>query len=75
MGTAYTICCKHCGAHIHTRPEVGFGGFLPHRLPSGSSGTGYVETQTAIRCPACCHRLNATREAFDEQVEVTYSWD
>ena len=35
----------------------------------------YVETETAIRCPACLHRLNTTQEEFNEQIEVTYQWD
>ena len=35
----------------------------------------YVETETAIRCPACRRRLNTTQEEFNEQVEVTYLWD
>ena len=35
----------------------------------------YVETETAIRCPACHKKLNTTQEEFNEQIEVTYMWD
>ena len=35
----------------------------------------YVETETAIRCPACRKKLNTTQEEFNEQIEVTYMWD
>ncbi len=73
MGTAYTIRCKHCGARFNHSTDGGFG-FLPHCIGCGD-GRGYVETQVAIRCPACHRRLNATSEEFNEQVEVTYSWD
>ena len=46
-------------------------GILPPCVGCG----GYVETETAIRCPACHKRLNATQEEFNEQVEVVYQWD
>ena len=42
----------------------------------GCVGCGeYVETETAIRCPACHKKLNTTQEEFNEQIEVTYMWD
>ena len=34
-----------------------------------------MQPETAIRCPACLHRLNTTQEEFNEQIEVTYQWD
>ena len=46
-------------------------GLLPMCVGCGE----YVETETAIRCPACRRRLNTTQEEFNEQVEVTYLWD
>lgn len=46
-------------------------GLLPMCVGCGE----YVETETAIRCPACLHRLNTTQEEFNEQIEVTYQWD
>lgn len=36
---------------------------------------GYIETETSIRCPSCHRRLNNTPEEFNEQVEMTYTWD
>ncbi len=73
MGTAYKIRCKHCGAQFNHSSDAGIG-FLPTCIGCGDN-MGHVETQTAIRCPACFKRLNNTPEEFNEQVEVTYSWD
>ncbi len=70
MGTAYTIRCRHCGARFDHCLQPGYG-LLPACVGCGE----HVETQTAIRCPACHRRLNTTREEFDEQIEVTYQWD
>ena len=70
MGTAYRIRCKHCGAQFDHYMQPGYG-ILPPCVGCG----GYVETETAIRCPACHKRLNATQEEFNEQVEVVYQWD
>ena len=46
-------------------------GVLPMCVGCGE----YVETETAIRCPACHKKLNTTQEEFNEQIEVTYMWD
>ncbi len=46
-------------------------GILPMCVGCGE----YVETETAIRCPACLKKLNTTQEEFNEQIEVTYMWD
>ena len=62
MGTAYKIRCRHCGAQFEHYMQPGYGG-------------EYVETETAIRCPACLKKLNTTQEEFNEQIEVTYMWD
>ena len=70
MGTAYRIHCAHCGTQFEQTSPCSFG------LPAPSAGCGdYVETQTAIRCPVCLKRLNASQEVFRRQVEVTYLWD
>ncbi|MDE7006102.1 hypothetical protein [uncultured Alistipes sp.] len=71
MGTAYTIRCRHCGAQFDHYMQPGYG-VLP---PCIGCGDDFVETQTAIRCPACRKRLNTTQEEFNEQIEVTYAWD
>ena len=73
MGTAYKIRCKHCGAQFNHSSDAGFG-ILPTCIGCGD-GMGHIETQLAIRCPSCLKRLNNTPEEFNEQVEVTYSWD
>lgn len=73
MGTAYKIRCKHCGAQFNHSSDASYG-FLPTCIGCGDS-LGDIETQAAIRCPACLKRLNNTPEEFKEQVEVTYSWD
>lgn len=70
MGTAYKIRCKHCGAQFEHSADTSYG-----MLPPCVGCSEYVETETAIRCPACLRRLNATQKEFHEQVEVTYSWD
>ena len=70
MGTAYKIRCKHCGAQFDHYMQPGYG-ILPACVGCGE----YVETETAIRCPACRRRLNNTQEEFNEQIEVTYQWD
>ena len=46
-------------------------GILPACVGCGE----FVETETAIRCPACHHRINNSQEEFNEQIEVTYQWD
>jgi len=70
MGTAYKIRCRHCGAQFSHCPQPGYGLLAP----CVSCGN-YVETETAIRCPACHKKLNTTQEEFDRQVEVVYEWD
>ena len=70
MGTAYRIRCKHCGAQFEHSMQPGYG-----LLPMCVGGGEYVETETAIRCPACLKKLNTTQEEFNEQIEVTYMWD
>ena len=69
MGTAYKIRCRHCGAQFEHYMQPGYG-VLPMCVGCGE----YVETETAIRCPACLKKLN-TQEEFNEQIEVTYMWD
>ena len=47
MGTAYKIRCRHCGARFDHYLQPGYGLLAP------CVGCGeYVETETAIRCPA-----------------------
>ena len=66
MGTAYKIRCKHCGAQFEHSMQPGYG-LLPMCVGCGE----YVETETAIRCPACLHRLNTTQEELNEDRKST----
>lgn len=73
MGSVYKIRCKHCGAQFNLSNHANYG-FLPISIGYGKSA-GDIETQSAMRCPACLKRLNNTAEEFNEQVKVTHSWD
>ncbi len=70
MGTVYKIKCKACGAQFD-HYILSERGVLPRCVGLGD----FVETEMAIRCPCCHHRMNRTQEEFNEQVEVTYVWD
>ncbi len=70
MGTAYKVRCKYCGAQFGEARQSRCGIPVPR-----VTGQGYIETQTAIRCPVCHKKLNATQEEFLEQLEVTYVWN
>ena len=70
MGTAYKIRCKHCGTQFDHYVGSDYGNTI---LCVGCES--YVETEMAIRCPACFKRLNSTSEEFNEQVEVVLMWD
>lgn len=70
MGTAYKIRCKHCGAEFDHYLRSNYG-LQPMCVGCG----GYVETEMAIRCPACHKKINETQQEFNAQIEVTYTWD
>ena len=63
MGTAYKIRCRHCGAQFEHHMQPGYG-VLPVCVGCGE----YVETETAIRCPACHKKLNTTQEEFNDGI-------
>lgn len=70
MGIAYKIRCKHCGAEFDHYANNDYGS-----LPRCVGCADYVETEVAIRCPACLHKLNETPEGFREQVETVMMWN
>ncbi|MEG0498717.1 MAG: hypothetical protein RSB29_03900 [Alistipes sp.] len=70
MGIAYKIKCRYCGTQFDHYSDATYG-VLPVCVGCGE----YTQTPDAIRCPACQRRLNTSTEEFDEQVEVTYTWD
>lgn len=70
MGIAYQIKCRHCGTEFNYSQDESMG------LTQPCVGCeSYVETESPIRCPACNHRLNATQEEFNEQVQTVMMWD
>lgn len=70
MGTAYKIRCRHCGTQFDHYAGSDYGTTI---VCVGCES--FVETETAIRCPACFKRLNNTSEEFNQQVEVVMMWD
>ena len=71
MGTAYKIRCRHCGTQFDHYNENDYGS----SIMCIGCGCSHVETETAIRCPACMRKLNNSQEEFDRQVEVVMMWD
>jgi len=71
MGTAYKIRCRHCGTQFDHYNGNDYG----TSIMCIGCGSNYVETETAIRCPACMRKLNHSQEEFDRQVEVVMMWD
>ena len=53
MGTAYKIRCRHCG----TQFDHYYGNDYGTTIRCVGCGD-HIETETAIRCPACRKRLN-----------------
>lgn len=70
MGTSYKIRCKHCGAEFLHVVGDDFGA-----IRSCVGCDYHVETEVAIRCPACMRRLNGSEEEFKEQIESVITWD
>ena len=75
MGTAYKIKCRHCGARFDYSSDAAQGMLQPCVGCGDSFCDTYVETQTAIRCPACLRRLNTSPDEFRSQVETVMMWD
>ncbi len=70
MGIIYSIQCKHCGTltkHYNAAD-------MATVRSCERRGRIHVETDYAIRCPACRHRLNDTEEEFLAQVKMEAMW-
>ncbi|GFI53569.1 hypothetical protein IMSAGC022_00156 [Alistipes sp.] len=70
MGIIYSIECRHCGTitrHYHAADMASV------RSCAGTNRS-HVETECAIRCPACGHRLNGSQEEFAAQVNMEAAW-
>lgn len=64
MGTAYKIRCNRCGASFPL-------GSSPSCFFSARNGApDHIETEIPMRCPACYHRLNPSREEFRAQQQA-----
>ena len=70
MGTIYRIRCKYCGTQFMHNEGYDYGFMV-----ACAGCEAHVETQAAIRCPACMKRLNTTEEEFNRQVETVKHWD
>ncbi len=70
MSVGYQIKCEHCGAEV-MHLTVG----NSHTARTSAKGEYHIETDVAIRCPSCMHRLNSTKEGYERQVKTTMFWD
>ena len=70
MGTIYRIRCRHCGTLFMHNQGNDYG-----TISACVGCECHVETETAIRCPACMKRINTTEEEFNRQVETVMIWD
>ena len=67
MKLNYTIDCRHCGTHTE------YSIVRHYRTLSDAEAAGkmHIETECAMRCPACRYRLNTTEADFRSQVHIT----
>ena len=70
MGTIYRIRCRHCGTQFMHNQGNDYG-----TISACVGCECHIETETAIRCPACMKRINTTEEEFNRQVETVMIWD
>ncbi|MBO5772071.1 MAG: hypothetical protein J6R09_05490 [Alistipes sp.] len=69
MGASYTIRCKHCNTEFLHIAGNDFGA-----IRSCVGCECHVETEVAIRCPACMRRINNTEEEFNSQIVGSFTW-
>ena len=67
MKLNYTIDCRHCGTHTE------YSIVRHYRTMSDAEAAGkmHIDTECAMRCPACRYRLNTTEADFRSQVHIT----
>lgn len=70
MAVSYQIKCEHCGTEFLHIAGEDYG-----TLCMCVGCENHIETDAAIRCPSCMHRLNSTEEEFERQVKTTMFWD
>ncbi|MBQ2429288.1 MAG: hypothetical protein II274_00365 [Alistipes sp.] len=65
MKLNYQIDCKHCGTHTEYSIEMRRGG-----VAADAECMVHIDTECAMRCPACRCRLNGTEDDFLSQVKM-----
>ena len=70
MGIIYSIKCSRCGSLTKHYNAADAGTVLACE----NGKRPHVETDYAIRCPVCMHRLNTSEEDFFAQVEMRAQW-
>jgi DNA-directed RNA polymerase subunit RPC12/RpoP len=66
MSVTYNIDCHHCGTHTEHTTWIDRH-TAQHTL---EELTQHIDTEFAIRCPACRARLNRSAEDFRSQVTI-----
>ncbi len=67
MKLNYTIDCRHCGTHT----EYSVNSYYATLCDAEFVGNMHIDTECAMRCPACRYRLNTTEADFLAQVHIT----
>ena len=67
MKLNYTIDCRHCGTHT----EYSVNSYYATLCDAEFVGSMHIDTECAMRCPACRYRLNTTEADFLAQVHIT----
>lgn len=67
MKLNYTIDCRHCGTHT----EYSITSYYRTMSDAEAAGKMHIDTECAMRCPACRYRLNTTEADFRSQVHIT----
>ena len=67
MKLNYTIDCRHCGTHT----EYSVNSYYATLCDAEFIGNMHIDTECAMRCPACRYRLNTTEADFLAQVHIT----
>ena len=62
MNANHKLCCRHCGTEIEILNRTAY------NKRGRAKGSAYIETEIAIRCPHCLHRLNQSEEIFRSQI-------
>ncbi|MBQ3043850.1 MAG: hypothetical protein IJD53_05320 [Alistipes sp.] len=67
VNISYIIDCRHCGRHTE---YATYAALSANDANDSEALMQRVDTECAIRCPACRSRLNITERDFREQVRA-----